>query len=59
MWTGLKEFVSFLDCQVLAFLIITTITVMTYLSGIDKKNSFPSSYSPLKALNTTTLEILN
>lgn len=36
MWTGLKEFGSFLGCQVLAFLIITIIIVITYLSGICK-----------------------
>lgn len=49
MWTGLKEFVSFLGCQVLAFLIITTITVMTYLSGTDKKFFISFIIFPLKS----------
>lgn len=45
MWTGLKEFGIFLGCQVLAFLIITIITVITCL-GFINNNSFPSSYPP-------------
>lgn len=39
MWTGLKGFGSCLGCQVLAFLIITIIIVITYLSGICKEKT--------------------
>lgn len=36
MWAGLKKLGIFQGCQVLAFLIITIITVITFLSGFYK-----------------------
>lgn len=36
MWIGLEEFGGFLGCQVLVFLIINSIIIMTYLFGICK-----------------------
>lgn len=57
MGTGLKEFGLFLGCQVLAFLIITMITVTTYLSGIYKQK-FISIITP-PSVYYMILEILS